>query len=102
VPSSRVRLQTWATARSQCSGLWSRSSTTWRSDALRALAGVGRGWAVHTGRPLSSVVGGPGPTEKLTGPRGPDRPGQLGVVLVDHLVSCSLVSALLEMSSKSA
>ena len=43
VPSSRVRLQTWATARSACSSWCNRSKTAWRSVAHSALGGLGRG-----------------------------------------------------------
>ena len=47
-------------------------------------------------------MGGPGPAEQLTGPLGPNGFGQLWMVVVDHLVYLSSVSALLEMPSKSA
>ena len=52
-------------------------------------------------RPTASVVGGPGPTEQLTGPLRPDRFSQFGVVVVDDHLYFSSVSTLSEMPSKS-
>jgi hypothetical protein len=47
-------------------------------------------------------VGSSGPTGQLARPLDANSFGQFKVVVVDHLVYLSSVSALLEMSSKSA
>jgi hypothetical protein len=74
--------------------------------AFGGAEGVGRG---RTGTrrstprwPTSSVVGGPGPAEQQTGPPRPDSLSQFRVVVADHLIYFSWVSALSEMPSKSA